>query len=153
MREFVSFQVDGTPAPKGSYRAILRGGHAQLVPGGSDTAQKAAEQWTIRVSAASASYRLRGQLHFDCPVGFSAIFWHPEPPANADTAHVWKKGVPGDLDKVLRCTWDGISNGGLWADDSRVAMIGNVEQRWADAEHPPGALITLWALAKEELVR
>ena len=44
-----AFFVSGTPAPKGSARAIQRGGFAVLVPSTSDTNKRAIKSWTQAV--------------------------------------------------------------------------------------------------------
>lgn len=50
---------------------------------------------------------------------------------------------PPDLDKLLRSTWDGLTQARAWEDDGRVVAS------WADKRRPrdgeqPGALIEIW---------
>ena len=52
----IEFDVLGTPAPKGSNRAMVRGGRAVFVPGGSKVNQRALSSWADSVRSAVQSF-------------------------------------------------------------------------------------------------
>ncbi len=152
-------RIEGNPAAKGSFRAMTtKTGRAVLVPGGSTLQKNALRDWN-RAVVARCSEVWDGREPLDGPLAFSAIFWHAGPPKSATSAWCWKNSsatghprVP-DLDKVIRATWDGITEAGVWVDDSRVAGIPQVAQMWADAEYSPGAHVVVARLADVGLDR
>ena len=148
--------VTGTPAPMGSGRCINKGGRCMFVKGGSDKQKAAVQDWTKAV--ADACYMWREHRGFppplSGPLGIGQIFYHPNPPGNADSVYVHKQGPAGDLDKVIRATWDGITAGQIWEDDSRVSAVGLTTQQWVTPVQPsPGAVLFIYKLAPAPLQR
>ena len=57
-----------------------------------------------------------------------------------------KRALPtakNDLDKIIRSTWDALTQSGLIADDGRIWQIGHASKRYADSQHKHGAHITI----------
>ncbi len=112
----VTIDVIGTPAPKGSNRAIKRGGLAVLVPGSSDAGKKRMLSWAraVRTAALDAcAVPLTGK-----PVEVSITFWMPRPKSV-------RRGLPmvkPDIDKLARCTLDALT-GVAFDDDSRICYL------------------------------
>lgn len=133
----IAIDVLGTPAPKGSSRAILARGRgrprAVLVPGGSDVNKAALKAWDIAVSAAAA-IRLGnvGWPRFvDAALTVTVVFRIARPDGH------WRKGKYGeslkpsapafpatkpDVDKLARSTLDALT-GIVWDDDSRIVCL------------------------------
>lgn len=127
----VAFDVLGSPAPKGSGRAMLVGGKAQHVPSGSGPNAKAMKSWdsAVRASAVAAVGRV------DAPpfVGLAlrlTIVWRMRRPAGhyvakGRNAGQLRPGAPRwpitkpDGSKLLRQTEDSMT-GIVWDDDSRI---------------------------------
>jgi Holliday junction resolvase RusA-like endonuclease len=146
-----AFVVDviGEPAPKGSSRAILRGGHAVNVPGGSNVNLRKIQAWTRAVEA-QAGEAMAGRRPFvDAPLVVSVLFRIERPGGQ------WRKGRYGealkptapafpatrpDIDKLARSTLDALT-GIAWDDDSRIVILvaGKV---YAKPGHA-GAMITV----------
>lgn len=132
----IEFIVLGTPAPKGSSRAMLRGGAAVNVPSGSDQNRKALASWGAAVRAAASAAVLRilspGSIPF-CAVPVQLqIEWRMRRPGG----HFHKTGPmrgqlkaaaprypisKPDSSKLLRATEDDMT-GIVFDDDSRVAV-------------------------------
>lgn len=112
----VTIHVTGIPAPKGSNRAIMRGGFAQLVPGGSDTGKKRMKSWerAVREAALDAcSTTLEGK-----PVDVDIEFRLPKP----KTVRRDLPMVKPDIDKIARCTLDALI-GVAFDDDARIVTL------------------------------
>lgn len=126
----VVIEVLGSPAPKGSGRAILVGGVAQYVPSGSSVNARAIGAWDTAVR--EAAVRAVGTVDAPPFVGRAlriTAIWRLRRPAghwgrgrNAGqlkpTAPAWPLGKP-DGSKLLRCTEDPLT-GIVWDDDSRI---------------------------------
>ena len=127
------FRVFGIPAPKGSKKAYVRGGHAVLVE--SSKAAKPWEQavhWTARDSGCTA---------WEGPIDVCITFLMPRvsdtPKKRLDTPHIRKP----DIDKLLRCTLDGLT-GACFLDDSQVCGLRG-EKRYCNPGESPGAEISV----------
>lgn len=122
----ITIHVNGIPAPKGSNRAIMRGGFAQLVPGGSDTGRKRMKSWAraVREAALDAcSTTLKGR-----PVDVWIVFWMPRPNGHRTKAGKIRASAPmypavkPDIDKLARNTLDALA-GVAYDDDSRIVNL------------------------------
>jgi len=74
----------------------------------------------------AAHLAMKGKAPLDGPVHLTAQFRLPMPQARrkADRARGWRwADRTPDLDKLLRSTFDGLTKGGLIADDARVVVI------------------------------
>jgi Holliday junction resolvase RusA-like endonuclease len=130
------FDVLGTPAPKGSARAILVNGHARMVPGGSGPNAKAMRRWdaAVREAAAAAIGEVIAPPFVAVPIRVMITFHLARP-----GGHYGKQGlrpsaprypiVAPDLDKLTRLTADALT-GIVFDDDSRIVAL-VVEKRYA----------------------
>lgn len=155
----ITFDILGCPAPKGSNRAILRGGRARFVPGGSTTNQRKQKSWDVAVreaaiSALSAKNEpLPGPLYCGCGVTLSVTFRLIRPAghwATGKNAGRLKPSAPEypavapDVDKLARQIGDSLT-GILYDDDSRIVVL-HVAKRYAD--HDEGATVTVAAASE-----
>lgn len=145
----ISIDVLGTPAPKGSNRAMVRGGRAVFVPGGSKTNQDALKSWAGSVREAAASF-VSGQaspVFTHVPLAVAITFR-----LNRPGGHWAKRGglkssapmapcVKPDLDKLVRSTLDALS-GVLFDDDSRIVETTSRKQYAQPGQE--GATIRVW---------
>lgn len=142
----LTFDVVGLPAPKGSSRAMVRGGRAVNVPSGSNVARDklrgwAAEVTTQAVLAMGGAPPTSGQA-----IGVTIAFRFPRL-----KAHIGKGGIKPaapkkhtskpDLDKLVRSTWDAMA-GIVYDDDSRIADL-TTSKVYCDPGEMPGATITI----------
>ena len=124
MSELVEFEVVGVPAPQGSKTAVTTAGKARLIEGGSSTGRAKHKAWRDAVAWCARDVA-PAQPH-DGPLWLSIEFRFPMPksrPAAARHAGRWPHTVKPDLDKVLRATCDGLTAGGLIADDARICAV------------------------------
>ena len=129
-------RVDGVPAPKGSARAIKRGGFAVLVASSSDANKRAQKSWADAVAWA-AKAAMAGSPPLDGPVGVSVTFRMPRPPS----VRRMLPEVKPDVDKLLRSTFDALS-GIAFADDAQVVSVVAVKLYAFDGR--PGASIEVY---------
>jgi hypothetical protein len=126
----VVIEVLGSPAPKGSGRAMLVGGVAQHVPSGSSVNARAIRAWDTAVR--EAAVRVIGSADSPPFVGRAlriTAVWRVRRPAGhwgrGRRAGQLKPGAPTwpitkpDTSKLLRCTEDPLT-GIIWDDDSRI---------------------------------
>jgi Holliday junction resolvase RusA-like endonuclease len=139
----IGFDVLGTPAPKGSNRAILRGGQARFVPGGSPTNQRALKSWDVAVrEAARDSVAVQvfdggtpdRPAFVDQALAVEITFWLTRPgghwakPTKKNPSPGLKPSAPSmpavkpDVDKLARATCDSLS-GIVFDDDARIVEL------------------------------
>lgn len=151
----VEFRVNGLPAPQGSKSFKgYRGGRPIMV----ESSQKVGPWRTDVRLAAERAYT--GDI-ISVPVHLNVDFFFARPKSHYRTgkysdflradAPQWatSKVVHGDLDKLLRSTFDALSymtGGSVLRDDSQVASV-HATKRYADETNPPGALIQVALLA------
>lgn len=132
----VRLQVVGTPAPKGSARAMpTKGGGAVLLPSGSEANKAQLSTWRSDVILACRRWPLLPKhpvpiFHPEEPIAIGMVYrvparatdlrtdkLTPRPSMKALAAH------GRDIDKLMRSTFDAITQSGrIWIDDSRVAV-------------------------------
>jgi crossover junction endodeoxyribonuclease RusA len=133
-RRGVTFAVVGTPEPKGSMRAFVRGGRAVLT---SDNPDLKRWQAAVRASAQRAM-TMAGGCHSTVAASVTLDFRLPRPkalPKRRETPHVKRP----DVDKLARGVLDALT-GVVWADDSQVAAL-RATKRYAGLNEPPGAVV------------
>ena len=110
MPEWFEFSVEGDPVPQGS-KTIARGGGKFWLR---DANAARLKPWRERVARACDV-----GVSFDCPVTVSAVFRlrMPKRPKFRVPA------VKPDVDKLARSLLDGMTDGGLLSDDSRVVRL------------------------------
>lgn len=119
----VSFMVSGIPAPQGSKirtRYGMRESSQRVKP------------WREAVASA-----VRNMERIAPPYDVDVHFYIPRP-KNTDAAYPVAPTV-GDVDKLLRSTYDALKQGGLITDD-RFIIKGSHAKTWA-GEDGPGAVI------------
>ena len=141
----VRFFAAGTPAPKGSTRAFIRGGRAVTTHDNTRT-----KPWQASLGYAAQQ---AGVAPADGPVAVRLVFWLPRP-----AGHFGKRGllpsapafpaVKPDLDKLARSCFDALSGIG-YSDDARVVSL-EAEKRYANATQPPGVSVEIVRLGAEE---
>jgi Holliday junction resolvase RusA-like endonuclease len=136
----ISVDVRGLPRPQGSMRLhTLANGHT--------AARYPAAVWAWRHQVQQAVAEL-GAEQFTGAIELRLGFDLPRPAAHYGTgrnlarlkpsARPWPISAP-DLDKLVRCISDAVTDAGLWHDDSQVVSI-KAAKRYAA---PPGVLITI----------
>lgn len=126
----ISFDVLGTPAPKGSWKTFHRGGR-QVFLNDNPRTKPWAEAVTLAAKQASRGRILNGA------VKVSMQFWLPRPKSV-------KRGLPStkpDLDKLVRATLDALK-GAVLIEDSRVVDI-ITSKRYAEDPSLTGAHIAI----------
>ena len=103
----VDLRVFGVPAPQGSRTRMPNGA---MVEGSSAVAEAAVGQVAEPL---------------DGPLQLTVEFWMPRPASRKRDR--WADRKP-DLDKLLRCTLDGLTDGGLIRDDARVVCVSASKQ-------------------------
>lgn len=154
MGRVITIHVLGTPAPKGSGRAMLRGGKARYVASGSSANQRQLKSWDVAVrEAASAAI---GPVLVPPFVGIAlhvAITFRMARPAGhwgtGKHAGRLKSSAPlhpttkPDIDKLTRSTFD-ILTSIVFDDDSRIVSTA-ITKRYA-TPGSEGATITISAM-------
>lgn len=149
-------RVYGTPASKGSGRAILRGGMALYLSGGSKQQQEQQQSWE-RAMRDAIDADGPGTDPFLTPVQVSATFLMARPKAHYKagtlkaTAPTWcDKGK--DLDKMIRATLDPLQVYGVLRNDSQVVRVVAVK-RYVEAGEATGAIVEVQAIEQVKVVR
>ena len=150
----IEIRVWGIPAPQGS--KSVRGyvaGRAIL-----GESSKAVAPWRVDVRAATQNQYTGAVI--DAPVSICATFLFARPKGHygsGKNADRLKPSAPrhltsvrhGDLDKLLRSTFDGLSQsagGGLITDDSLIVEV-MANKRYVEDGELPGACLTVTKLA------
>lgn len=146
----ISFDVRGTPAPKGSMRAVLRHGKAVLVPSGDETNRKRLAAWNKAVREAAleaigASKFVAGEPKLQrVAIDVTITFWLVRPRSHFGRRGDLLSSAPAfpiakpDADKLARAACDSLT-GIVWDDDSRVVDLHSRKRYGAEA----GATITV----------
>lgn len=130
----MTITVYGIPAPQGSKKYVGNGIMIESSP--------LVKPWrqAIKYAALKAT-----REPLDCPVSLTVTFTLRKP-LSAPKRRVTLPSKKPDLDKLLRSTMDGLTDAGVWIDDSQVVEI-TAAKRYAneglDALHIPGAVITI----------
>lgn len=135
-----TFFVPGIPAPQGSKSFKgFRGGKPIL-------AESSAKVKPWRTLVTTFAYERRD--HASPIVGacdVSLIFYLPRPAS----VSVRKRPFPSvkpDLDKLIRSTLDGLTDAGMFGDDSQVIVL-SAEKHYAANGDPPGCQVRVEALS------
>lgn len=132
----ISFTVLGIPAPKGSARAMIRGGRAVNVPSGSNVNRDALQNWNnaVRSAAVEAVKRARradlvsGVQFGEVAIRLEIEFRMRRRKGDFKKDGVLKADVPKfhivkpDLSKLIRSTEDAMI-GIVFLDDSQIAEL------------------------------
>ena len=132
--EFLT-DVYGVPASKGSYRALTIHGKSRLVP--MDRKEKPWRKTVAETIRQEWDKRGLKPIPKDTPVILAVVFYLPRP----KTVTRPYLTVKPDVDKLLRCVMDGITDSGVWSDDSQVCEASAVKG-YADTT-PPSARVSI----------
>lgn len=123
----ITLDVLGTPAPKGSARAMNIAGRARLIASSSNANAKAQKAWANAITTAALYAGLGCKEPFPGPVWVSITFRMARP-----KGHYGKRGllnsapmhpcVYPDVDKLARCTLDALTRL-VFEDDSRIVSL------------------------------
>ena len=135
MTDRVEFHVQGVPIPQGS-KTVARGGSKVWLR---DANANKLKPWRAKVAAAADV-----GLTFDCPVAVAVTFYMPKP----KRPRFLLPAVKPDIDKLCRALLDGMKDGGLLAEDSRVTDLW-VVKRYESAVNPVGVKVLVMEVEDE----
>lgn len=148
----VTITVHGTPAPQGSKRGFVVGKRAIVV----DDNKPRLRTWRQDVKDAALA-QWATMLHG--PVEVYVAFWLPRPKGHYGTGRNAGRLRPGsltekpakkpDLDKLLRSTFDGLKEAGIYKDDAQVIIVQATKQ-YCPAGQPPGAHVHVREVWEQE---
>ena len=132
------------PAPQGSKKHI---GQGRLIE-----QSKRVKPWRVAVAEATRQAAGPGWVPLDGPLELEVVFTVRKPASAPKTRTSWPcTRDSGDLDKLLRSTFDAIADDAkAIADDSRIIRV--TAAKVFPGEHPlalaePGAVIRVWQYA------
>ena len=137
----IEIRVYGLPAPQGSKRHV---GGGRMVE-----SSKAVGPWREAVRA--ETQRIISGRIFDAPVQVEIAFFLPRPRGHYGTGRnagqvresaPWVPAGRPDLDKLIRATMDGLTEGGAWDDDAIVVSL-SASKEYADDGQRPGCSIVI----------
>lgn len=145
--------VHGHPAPQGSKRHV---GHGRMIE-----QSKRVTPWREAVKHAALQ-----QIEGPQPPPFTTItgpvrvrvqFVFHKPKSAPKRRRTWPiTRTSGDVDKLLRSTFDAITDAGIWRDDSQVVYVAAEKLYVGDDDTPltsPGAVIRLMEIPAPEATR
>ena len=126
----LSFDAFGEPAPQGSKKII----HGRLIEASGAKHKK----WRKDVKlAAMEAIAGSGVAFFDDPIEITLKIYVRRGP----TVKRALPTVPADLDKLVRCIFDSLTDAGVWKDDSQVVKV-TAFKVYAD-DREPGAFMQI----------
>jgi Holliday junction resolvase RusA-like endonuclease len=122
-----SFYVAGLPAPQGSKSGVLVKGHVRLLEGKSSEARARHQAWRSAVTARAIEAKggVTSNLAMVGPCSCVLDFVLPRPAYATRGRHKllrWAAKRP-DIDKLIRTTFDGLTDSGLIADDAQIVDV------------------------------
>lgn len=144
--ESITFSVEGTPASKGSYRAVTGRSRktgkpvTRLIP-----MDKKERPWREKVRqtalAAMTDNHFTGfgrGVPVELCVGFTV--------ARPKTVRRFRPTVKPDLDKLLRCLMDGLTDSGIIHDDAQITNIAASKGYVRSSDDHPRCVVRLTAI-------
>jgi crossover junction endodeoxyribonuclease RusA len=130
--------VHGRPAPQGSKRHVGRG---ILIE-----SSKGLQPWRQAVTTAAHSTRQRHEHpgYPEGPLTVTLTFLVPKPQVTTSARRRFPllPWLRPDLDKLLRATFDALTDAGIWHDDAQVTTL-HARKIYAQPGQPIGARITI----------
>lgn len=130
--------VHGEPAPQGSKRHV----------GGGRMVESSAKVKPWREAVKYTALDTHPEV-LDGPLCVEVTFTLRKPASAPKRRTTWPQRKP-DLDKLLRSTFDALSDAGVWVDDAQVVEVTARKvypDEGVDALSHPGALIRIWPVA------
>lgn len=123
----IAFDIVGLPAPQGNKTAFAVNGDARMVEGKGAGRQRY-KDWrtTVGQTAHDVAIERLPDGPLDGPLSLSVEFWFPMPasrPKKIRDAGLAPKTTAPDLDKLVRALGDGLTAGGLIANDARIVHL------------------------------
>lgn len=142
----ITFSVEGIPASKGSYRAVTGRSRktgkpvTRLIP-----MDKKERPWRDKVRQTALAAMTDN--HFDgfgrgVPVELRADFILARP----KTVRRYSPTVKPDLDKLLRCLMDGLTDSGIIHDDAQITNIAASKSYARESVDHPKCVVRLTAI-------
>lgn len=129
----------GDPAPKGS--------RTYVAPGRSRPASKREKPWTLAVQDFAFLAKVQAELRAPMAPPYEVRLRFQIAPGKTKPKYAWPT-ANGDLDKLVRCTLDGLTFGGLIVDDRHVTRL-QTEQHFVVGLAPAGCIVTVISLDPE----
>jgi crossover junction endodeoxyribonuclease RusA len=129
----LTFFVPGRCAPQGSKRSVGRGRFVEAskyLPAW----RKAITEFAIYAATEHSWDTIEG------PVELHVTFYLDRPASIPMSKRPFPI-VPPDVDKLVRAIGDGVTDAGVWGDDSQVVSL--IARKLYSDGHEPGALITI----------
>lgn len=150
----VKLEVAGTPAPKGSMRAMMAGGRAILIPGGSKQNEAKLMGWdqAVRLVANRICAGRSEPMFVDVALELKIVFRLKRPAGHWRKAGGLKPSAAKhpktkpDLDKLTRATADSL-HGTIYDDDSRI--VRKVAEKVYAAPGEEGATIIVGPISMD----
>jgi len=139
MNQYVSWKVEGTPAPQGSKRHVGMGRMIESC--------KALKPWREQIIAETRLNPLVPQ-ELDEPVSVSLVFLFPRPKGHFNSKGQVKPSAPEykttkpDIDKLARAVLDSLTLAGVFRDDALVYSL-TLQKRYCIGRETSGVMITL----------
>lgn len=152
---------DHRPAPQGSKRHVGRGlllEQSKRVAPWRDAVDRAARAAMVARHAITYGGRPAGPTQpLDGPLSVGVVFTVRKPASAPKTRATWPTTRDsGDIDKLLRSTFDALTSAGAIADDSRIVEVSASKVHpgeGLDALEAPGAVIRVWRLYDAAVTR
>lgn len=125
----MTIRVHGVPAPQGSKRHVGRG--VMIESSKKVKPWRESVKWAAMECPESCNWPM-----VSGPVQVEITFYLPKPKSAKKNAVPDKKP---DLDKLIRSTFDALTDAGVWEDDSRV--VGLTAHKWYAENRPAGVVI------------
>jgi len=113
----IEFDVYGIPAPQGSKRHV---GNGRMIE-----SSKKVKPWREAVKWAAFEAMAKGAgglCPMDGPLSVLLVFTLPKPKSAPKGRTTWPQRKP-DLDKLIRATFDALTDAGVWGDDAQVVAL------------------------------
>lgn len=128
------FWVAGIPAPQGSKRHV---GNGRMVE-----SSKKLKPWRAAVTARAKEALSDRETVTGSPVYVRLDLVLPRPLQTAKSRPTPPAVKRPDVDKLARAVLDGITDAGVWADDSQVVTLW-ATKRIAEHNEPPGVTVRI----------
>jgi Holliday junction resolvase RusA-like endonuclease len=145
----IRFEVVGRAQQKGSARAfVVKGKHSDKVRAVVTSTNTNAKHWEADVRYAADQVIAKDHELWTGAVAIAVMFIMPRPKSLKEKWAPYLKAP--DLDKLLRCIGDALTNV-VWRDDAQV-VYGVQHKRYARPGEGPRALVTVWQPSGDELM-
>lgn len=144
MSRSITIAAIGVPQPQGSTRAWVRGGRAVVT-----SANKNLRPW--RDTVTSAAIEAMGESRWTTTTGPVAVrldIWLTRPTSHYNRAGSLLPSAPAspakrpDIDKLVRSTFDSLTDAGVWRDDGQVVFM-TVSKAYAAEDDRAGVRVRI----------